>query len=129
MINIYQKTVPMHAVQFNGTEDNIEEIIDFLRDRRGVLTDEEGNEIGRREAGLTARNGRAFRTGGITVMQTDAQLPLFEDPTVAAVVWNDLHRYWNPLRLTDHVALDSQGCFYPIADADVLSSYMKVGEA
>ena len=46
-----------------------------------------------------------------------------------AVLWNDLHRYWNPLRLTDHVALDSQGCFYPISDTDVIGSYTEVGEA
>lgn len=127
-VRIYQKIALMRAVQYDGTNESAEEIIAFMRDERGVLCDDKGNEISRREAGLLCRNDRTFTTGGITGEQVVASDPLFDDPEVLAVVWNDLHKYWNPLRVTDHVGRDSQGCFYPIAESDVIGSYTEVGE-
>lgn len=128
MIRIYRKTALMRAVRYDGTDASAEEIIGFMRDHRGVLTDEQGNKIGRHDAGWIDRSSRWYMSGGMGEEQFEAHRVLFQDPKVKAVIWNDLHKYWNPLRLADHVALDSQGCFYPIADADVLGSYTEVGE-
>lgn len=128
-VKIYRKTALMRAVQFDGTPDNLEEIVDFLRRNRGEILGIDGRAMGYRDAGIIPRTGDWFYvTSGVTREQYDAHIVLFEDPEVLAVLWNDLHKYWNPLRLTDHVALDSQGCFYPISDTDVIGSYTEVGE-
>lgn len=131
-IRTYRKTALMRAVQFDGTPGNLEEIVDFLRQNRGEILDTDGRSTRRRDAGIIPRAARtgdwSYVTSGVTREQYEAHRVLFEDPEVLAVLWNDLHKYWNPLRLTDHVALDSQGCFYPISDTDVNGSYTEVGE-
>ena len=38
-IRIYQKTALMRAVQFDGTENNAEEILAFMVARRGTMPD------------------------------------------------------------------------------------------
>lgn len=130
MIRTYRKTALMRAVQYNGTAASEGDIIAFMAAYRGVITDEEGREIGRRAAGAIFRDDdlTPYVTSGITPEEVEAHRVLFQDPEVKAVIWNDLHRYWNPLRLTDHVALDSQGCFYPISATDVAGSYTEVGQ-
>lgn len=130
MIKVYQKTALMRAVQFDGTENNASDLIAFMAEYRGVLRDEDGNQTGRRGVGIIYRDDdlTPFVSSTITPEEVEAHEVLFQDPEVKAVIWNDLHRYWNPLRLTDHVALDSQGAFYPISDTDVRGSYAEVGQ-
>lgn len=126
-IKIYRKTAPMHAVQFDGTEQNADEIVAFMRAYRGMMPDESRRAIGFMAPLLGMTHVSMSGPNALTVQELDAARALLHGD-VLAVLWNDLHRYWNPLRLTDHVALDSQGCFYPISDTDVVGSYTEVGE-
>lgn len=132
-IKIYQKTALMHAVQFDGTQDNAEEIIAFMRDHRGMMPDGSRRAIGFMAPLLGLTVVAVEGPNGVTPDEINAARALFQGD-VKAVLWNDLHRYWNPLRITDHVSLDAHGCFYCISDADVNGadgkpgSYMEVGE-
>lgn len=127
MIKVYRKTALMCAVRFDDTEDSAEEIIAFMKTHRGFMSDESRRAIGFMAPALGLTYITVDEPNGVTSDEINSARVLFRGD-VKAVIWNDLHRYWNPLRLTDHVALDSQGCFYPISDTDVKGSYAEVGE-